>query len=139
MSDIVRFGVSIHRSLIEQFDALCERRGYANRSEAIRDLIRDRLVEEEWKGSRGESAATVSLVYDHEILDLPKRLMHVQHENDKMVVATLHVHLDRHNCLEVLILRGQTTKVKALCEQLVSVKGIKHGKYTLTTTGKSLH
>ncbi len=138
MSDLVRFGISINRKLLDQFDRVSHRKGYANRSEAIRDLIRDFLVEKEWEGGRGETVGTVTLVYDHEMLDLPRKLTHLQHEHDKTVVSTLHIHLDRHNCLEVLILRGPAGKVKTLGENLTSVKGVKHGKFTMTTTGSRL-
>ncbi|MFC1705244.1 nickel-responsive transcriptional regulator NikR [Planctomycetota bacterium] len=138
MSSVVRVAVSIQKELLQQFDKLCRKRSYANRSEAIRDLIRNRLVDEEWHSGRGDTVGTVTLVYDHDVLDLPSRLTKLQHENEKTVVSTTHVHLDRHNCLEVLILRGPAKKVKELGESLTSVKGVKHGKFTMTTTGKSL-
>ena len=139
MPDLVRFGISINKDLLSSFDSVCRRKGYSNRSEAIRDLIRDFLVEEEWETGKGETVGTVTLVFDHDILDLPRRLTKIQHENEKIIVSTTHIHLDRHNCLEVLILRGSAKKVKALGESLSSVKGVKHGKFTMTTTGKDLH
>ncbi|MHC5039113.1 MAG: nickel-responsive transcriptional regulator NikR [Planctomycetota bacterium] len=138
MTDLVRFGISIRRGLLDQFDAACEGKGYTNRSEAIRDLIRNSLVESEWEKGTRDTVGTVTLVYDHDVLDLPRKLTRIQHENEKRVVSTLHIHLDRHNCLEVLILRGPAREVKRLGENLTSVRGVKHGKFTMTTTGRSL-
>jgi CopG family nickel-responsive transcriptional regulator len=138
MPNLTRFAISIHADLLGKFEKVCRRKGYTNRSEAIRDLIRNFLVEEEWESGKGETVGTVTLVFDHHVLDLPRRLTRIQHENDKIIVSTTHVHLDRHNCLEVLILRGPASRVKALGEALSSVKGVMHGRFTMTTTGKSL-
>lgn len=138
MGRLARFGVSLDSGLLKRFDALIQGKGYTNRSEALRDLIRDRLVEEEWRAGPEEAVGVVSLVYDHHQLDLPKRLMDMQHDNHDVVLSTLHVHLRRHGCLEVLILRGPGRKVKALADRLVSIRGVKHGKVTLTTTGQGL-
>ncbi len=135
---LTRFGVSLSEALLEEFDRLIEEKGYTNRSEAIRDLIREKLVEEEWQADTAEVAGTVSLVYDHHKLDLPKRLTDIQHDHHDLVLSTLHVHLDHHNCLEVLLLKGPANEVRGLGEKLASTKGIKHGKLTLTTTGKGL-
>ncbi len=135
---LTRFGVSLSESLLAEFDRLIDGKGYTNRSEAIRDLIREKLVEEEWQVDTAEVAGTVSLVYDHHKLDLPKRLTDIQHEHHDLVLSTLHVHLDHHNCLEVLLLKGPANEVRGLGEKLASTKGIKHGKLTLTTTGKKL-
>ena len=138
MGRLARFGVSLDSGLLKQFDSLIKGKGYTNRSEAIRDLIRDRLVEDEWRSGPEEAVGVVSLVYDHHQLDLPKRLTSMQHEHHDIVLSTLHVHLQRHSCLEVLILRGPGRKVKALADKLVSTRGVKHGKVTLTTTGRAL-
>ena len=135
---LTRFGVSLSEKLLEEFDRLIDEKGYTNRSEAIRDLIREKLVEEEWQADAAEVAGTVSLVYDHHMLDLPKRLTDIQHDHHDLVLSTLHVHLDHHNCLEVLLLKGPANEVRGLGEKLASTKGIKHGKLTLTTTGKKL-
>jgi CopG family nickel-responsive transcriptional regulator len=135
---LARFGVSLNEKLLAEFDSLIERKGYTNRSEAIRDLIREMLVEEEWREGDGEVAGTVSLVYDHHKLDLPKRLTDLQHDHHDLVISTLHVHLDHHNCLEVLLLKGPAKEVRGLGEKLASTRGIKHGKLTLTTTGRKL-
>lgn len=138
MDKVIRCGISLDPKLLAQFDRLIARLGYANRSEAVRDLIRDRLVSEEWKHGKAEAVATVSLVYDHHELDLPRRLTDLQHEHHSTVVSTLHVHLDEHNCLEVLILRGRGSRIRAIGERLTSIKGVKHGKMMLTTTGREL-
>jgi len=138
MEKVTRFGVSLDSGLLEQFDRLNRARGYTNRSEAIRDLIREKLVEEEWKAGDAQVAGTVSLVYDHHFLELPRRLTEIQHDHHELVISTVHVHLDHHNCLEVLVLKGRADEVKAFGESLVSTRGIKHGKLTLTTTGKEL-
>lgn len=138
MTDLVRFGVSIRRTLLDRFDAACLRKGHQNRSEALRDLIRDSIVQEDWKTGSGETVGTVTLVYDHHVLDLPRKLTRIQHEHDRLVVSTTHIHLDRHNCLEVLILRGAARRVRRLAETLVGIRGVKHGKFTMTTTGRDL-
>ena len=138
MGRLTRFGVSLNSQLLRHFDAHIRRKGYANRSEAIRDLIRQELVEAEWTASDKEVIGTVSLVYNHERLDLPKRLTDIQHHHHSAVVSTLHVHLDEHNCLEVLVLRGKGRRMKTLGEKLIAAKGVKHGKLTLTTTGSGL-
>lgn len=138
MCPVERYTVSMDSRLLARFDALIEKKGYANRSEAIRDLIRDSLVEEEWARPREKVAATVTLVYNHHAADLADRLADVQHHHASIVVATTHVHLDNDNCLEVVILRGHCRDVRALSEQLIAMKGIKHGKVAFTTEGKEL-
>ncbi len=138
MAQLARFGVSLDSGLLKRYDALIQEKGYTNRSEALRDLIRDQLVAEEWRAGPEEAVAVVSLVYDHHQLDLPKRLMDMQHDQHDMVLSTLHVHLDPHGCLEVLILRGPGRKVRTLADKLASTRGVKHGKVTLTTTGRTL-
>jgi CopG family transcriptional regulator, nickel-responsive regulator len=135
MTKTARFGVSLDAGLLDKFDDHIDTKGYTNRSEAIRDLIREKLVEREWEAGDVQVAGTVSLVYDHHNLDLPSRLVDLQHDHHNLVVTTVHVHLDHHNCLEVLILRGRARDVKAFGERLCSTRGIKHGKLTLTTTG----
>lgn len=137
MGKLARFGVSLDDELLEPFDALCERKGYTNRSEAIRDLIRRALVEESWSSSSC-GAGTLTLVYDHHKNDLARRLMDIQHDEHECIVTTMHVHLDHNNCLEVLVLKGEPEQVRALADRLVSCKGVKHGVFTATTTGQDL-
>ena len=136
MGKLTRFGVSLDEELLEPFDALCAVKGYSNRSEAIRDLIRKALVAEEWHQADGQGAGTLTLVYDHHKNDLARRLTQMQHDEHDIIIATLHVHLDHHNCLEVLILKGEATRVRALADKLISCKGVKHGTFSGTTTGQ---
>ncbi|MFH0823938.1 MAG: nickel-responsive transcriptional regulator NikR [Pseudomonadota bacterium] len=138
MADLVRFGVSIPGDLLDKFDGLISEKGYTNRSEAIRDLIRDRLVEDQWTETEHDVVGTVTVVYNHEKSDLAQKLTEIQHQQHNLVISSIHVHLDEHNCLEVLILRGESAKVKKTAELLISTRGVKHGKITMTTTGKEL-
>jgi len=138
MAEVVRFGVSIDAGLLANFDKLIAEKGYVNRSEAIRDLVRDRMVQAEWEQPDKEIAATVTIVFDHEVPELADRLTDFEHEHHSLIVASLHVHLDAHNCLEVLVLRGKSAEVKRLGEALISMKGVRHGKIATTTTGASL-
>jgi len=137
---IERIGISLEDELLARFDRLIEEKGYENRSEAIRDLIRDALVQRAWSQSEGreERVAVVTLVYDHDSTSLAHKLAHVQHENHKAVVSALHVHMDAHNCLEVLVLRGRSRDVLAMGEGLISTKGVKYGKLVPATTGQTL-
>jgi CopG family nickel-responsive transcriptional regulator len=134
-----RIGISLEQDLLAQFDRLISEKGYVNRSEAVRDLIRDSLVQREW-ASRGreEKVAVVTLVYDHDSSSLAQKLAHIQHENHRAVVSALHVHLDPHNCLEVLVLRGRGSEISAMGEGLVSTKGVRYGKVVPATTGEAL-
>ncbi|NLY30199.1 MAG: nickel-responsive transcriptional regulator NikR [Firmicutes bacterium] len=138
VSNVARFGVSMSETLLNQFDQLVHARGYANRSEAIRDLIRDALVAREWEEGDGEVAGTITLVYDHHTAGLTDTLTELQHEYHDLIISTLHVHLDEHNCLETLIVRGSPREAKELADQLISLKGIVHGKLTVTSTGRNL-
>jgi CopG family nickel-responsive transcriptional regulator len=134
-----RIGISLERSLLEQFDRLIERKGYVNRSEAVRDLIREQLVQGEWSESGGgEKVAVVAIVYDHDATGLARKLAHIQHENHRAVVSALHVHMDAHNCLEVLVLRGRASEIVQMAEGLVSTRGVRYGKVVPATTGETL-
>ena len=134
MSDLERVSLAIEKDLIERFDALIARDGKANRSEAIRDLIRARLVEQEVAVERGEAVASVTILYDHHKRELAERLVSAGHDHHKAVLASMHVHLDEVNCLEVVALRGKAKDVRHLAEHLIGMKGVKHGKLVLTTT-----
>ena len=137
MSDLYRFGVSIDAKLIERFDATIGRKGYTNRSEAIRDLIRDLLVREEW-GADQEIVGTVTIVYDHHVRDISSRLIKVQHSEADSILSCMHVHLDHDNCLEVIAVKGRAKKVQAFADEIICARGVKHGKLAATTTGKKL-
>ncbi|HMU54381.1 MAG TPA: nickel-responsive transcriptional regulator NikR [Nitrospira sp.] len=139
MKKLVRFGVSLDHNLLDDFDEVVRRRRYATRSEALRDLIRDQLVSQEWAGQADkESVATITFVYDHHVRDLSGKLTRIQHDFQGHIMAGMHVHLDHDNCLEVLVVKGTGTQIRAVADALVSVKGVKHGKLTMTTTGKGL-
>ena len=138
MSHLVRFGISADERLLERFDGLISKKGYVNRSEAIRDLIRNALVEEEWDLGEAEAVGTVTLVYDHHTRDLADKLTEHQHSHHEAIVSTLHIHLDAHNCLEVVVLRGKAAEIKRLADGLIGTKGVKHGKFVATTTGDDL-
>ncbi len=138
MSKIARFGVSIDSQLIRKFDALIGRKGYATRSEAIRDMIRDTLVEQEWESGKRETVGTITLVYNHHTRELEHALTDMQHKSFHQIVSTLHVHLDAHNCLEVLVVKGSSGDIKNIADRLIGTRGVKHGKLTMTTTGKEL-
>jgi CopG family nickel-responsive transcriptional regulator len=134
MSTLSRIGVAIDTELLERFDALISRRGYTNRSEAFRDLIRDALVTEAAEKPETPVVGTVTLVYDHHVRMLGDRLTDLQHDHFHNVLSTLHVHLDHDNCLEVLVVRGSADSVRRIADALVSTKGVKHGRLTITTT-----
>ncbi len=138
MSEISRFGVSIDSQLIKKFDALIGRKGYATRSEAIRDMIRETLVEQEWESGEQETVGTITIVYNHHTRELEHALTDMQHKSFHQIVSTLHVHLDAHNCLEVLVVKGKSQEIRKIADRLIGTKGVKHGKLTTTTTGKEL-
>lgn len=138
MSELERFSISIPKGLLVALDSRNERKGYGNRSEAIRDLVREALVKDEWTDPEAHVAATVTLVYDHHTRTLTERITSVQHDYGNLVVSTLHVHLDHHNCLEVVVLRGEARNVQALADALTSIRGVKHAQVTRATDGKSI-
>jgi len=135
---LVRFGVSMDENLLQRFDTLISRKGYANRSEAVRDLIRDHLVEEEWREKGREMVGTITMVYNHHTRGLSDSLTDLQHHFHDLVISTMHLHLDEDNCLEVLVVKGMVDKIKSIADKLISTRGVKHGKLTMTTTGKEL-
>jgi CopG family transcriptional regulator, nickel-responsive regulator len=139
MSDLERHTIAIPQDLFAAFDKRNRRKGYKNRSEAIRDLIRESLVEEEWGDPEARVAATVTLVYDHHTRTLSAKLTDLQHDYSETIVSSVHVHLDHHNCLEVLVLRGKTKDVRKLADLMGCIKGVKHAQLTLTAEGKTLH
>lgn len=138
MGELSRIGVAIDSDLLEKFDRLIEDRGYTNRSEAFRDLIRDELVAKAWEEPGAQVVGTVTLVYDHHVRLLSEKLTDMQHDHFHNVLSTLHVHLDHDNCLEVLVVKGIAEKVRKLAEALIATKGVKHGQLTITATGAEL-
>jgi CopG family transcriptional regulator, nickel-responsive regulator len=135
---VSRFSVSLPPSLLDQLDRMAREKGYDNRSLAIADMIRDHLVEHRRKFGAEEIAGTITLVYDHHKQHVQETLTDIQHDHHEVILSTVHVHLDHHNCLEVLIVRGQAAVIRKIADALIAAKGVKHGKLTVTTTGKDL-
>ncbi len=124
--------------MLKRFDTLIKKKGYANRSEAIRDLIRDSLVSEELESETVETVGTITIVYSHDTRELTDTLTDMQHDYYNSIVSSMHIHIDEHNCLEVIVVRGKSSEIKAIADRLIGTKGVKHGKLSLTTTGKHL-
>jgi CopG family nickel-responsive transcriptional regulator len=137
MSELVRFGVSLEKTLLEKFDTLIRKRSYTNRSEAIRDLIRQELVQEEWGGLK-DVAGAITLVYDHHKRDLANKLIDVQHDLQGVIVSTQHIHLDHYHCLEIVAVRGLASEVRKLSDALKSLNGVQHVTLSMTSTGKDI-
>lgn len=137
MPHTVRFGVSLEKDLLEKFDQLVRERGLTNRSEALRDLIRQEFVKKEWNEER-EVAGAVTLIYDHHQRDLVNKLMNMQHDYGEVILSSQHVHLDHHHCLEIVAVKGKASKVRALADLLKGAKGVKHGTLSMTSTGRDL-
>lgn len=127
--NLTRISISLENSLLEAFDRLIQSKGYVNnRSEAVRDLIRARLIREEAEHAQGEQVAVVTLVYDHHARELAAKLIDKQHHHHDLVVSTLHVHLGERHCLEVTVLRGKAAEVRHLGEELLATRGVLHGE-----------
>ncbi len=138
MSVLERFGVSMEDELLQRFDELIERKGYTSRSEAIRDLVRQELVKDEWADPNADVVGTVTIVYEHHEHELSNVLAELQHQYHEQIICTTHIHLDQHNCLEVIILRGQSSKIQYIADAIISTRGVKHGQLSCTTTGKEV-
>jgi CopG family nickel-responsive transcriptional regulator len=138
MGRLSRIGVAIDSDLLEKFDTLIEKRGYTNRSEAFRDLIRDELVQKAWQSPDSQVVGTVTLVYDHHVRLLSEKLTDLQHDFHHYILSTLHVHLDHNHCLEVLVVKGKASAVQKIADTLISTKGVKHGRLTITSSGAEL-
>jgi CopG family nickel-responsive transcriptional regulator len=137
MSKLVRFGVSLEDTLLSQWDALLSKKGYTNRSEALRDLIRGELVQEEWQ-SGDEVVGAITLVYDHHKRELVNTLTDLQHDFGDLIFASQHIHIDHHNCLEIIAVRGKPAQICELSDKMRSTKGVKFGALSMATTGKEL-
>jgi CopG family nickel-responsive transcriptional regulator len=135
---VVRFGVSVPEELLEKFDRIIEEKGYVNRSEAIRDLMRDFIIRHEWETGDTEVAGTITMLYNHDEADVVKELLDLQHDYLEEIVSSIHVHMDEHNCLEVVIVKGKAKRIKEIADRLLSLKGVKHGKLVMTGTGREL-
>ncbi|GBE14259.1 putative nickel-responsive regulator [bacterium BMS3Abin14] len=133
---MTRFGVSMPNRLLTHFDELISDKGYANRSEALRDLVRDYLVEREWEADE-ETVGTVTIVYDHHVKELADALTHIQHEMGTLIISSLHVHLTHTHCLEIIVVRGKSSEIRKMADHLIGTKGVIHGKLTAATIGSS--
>ncbi len=132
MTESKRFGISLTEDLLEKFDEEIEKAMYSNRSEAIRDLIRDFLAEEKMKNPEAKVVGALTLIYDHEKRGISDKLTDLQHEELPHVISSMHVHLDKHNCMETIALKGKTKNVQETANKLISAKGVKHGELTKT-------
>jgi CopG family nickel-responsive transcriptional regulator len=137
MSELVRFGVSLEKSLLDRFDDLIRDKQYTNRSEALRDLIRRELVQREWQEGK-DVAGAVTLIYDHHKRDVMSRVTDTQHEFQKVIISTQHIHLDHHNCLEIVAARGKAGEVQKLADALRSIKGVRHATLSMSSTGRDI-
>lgn len=135
---IKRFTISLDEKLLEQFDTAIKEQKYVNRSEAIRDLIRSSFVAEEWQADK-DVVGVISMVYDHHQPKLQEKVTEIQHDHHHQIVSATHIHMDHHNCLEVVIVKGQAGSVKELTDRLRSLRGVRNCKLAMSTTGKDLH
>ena len=137
MTKVARFGVSLDNDLLKQFDLLIKGKNYTCRSEALRDLIREALIRKQWQGGR-EIAGAVTLIYNHHKRELVNKLTDIQHDFGNIIISSQHIHLDRDNCLEIIAVKGSPREAQRLADTLRSVKGVKHGTLSMTTTGREL-
>lgn len=138
-NQLIRFGVSMEKDLLGEFDSLCTRKGYENRSEAIRDMVRNLIVENQLKEENTEGVGTLTLVYNHHQRELEEKLTGYQHHHMNAIISTVHIHLTPHLCLEVLLLRGKAREIKKVADGLIATKGVRHGKLVITAVGKEGH
>jgi len=137
MAGLVRFGVSVEKNLLDRYDQRIKSKNYTNRSEAIRDLIRDDLVKKDWQEGK-EVTGSINLVYDHHRRQLLNYLMDIQHDFHDNILSTQHIHLDHNNCLEIIVVKGDPKKIEMLYGKLKSAKGVKHASFAMSTTGKDI-
>jgi len=137
MSKLFRFGISLEKDLLDKFDRLIREKNYTNRSEAFRDLIREDLVKAEWEKNK-EIVGAITLIYDHHKRELVNKLMDIQHDFGDSIISSQHIHLDHNNCLEIIAVKGSSKEAQKLADNLKSVKGVKHGTLSLSTTGKDI-
>lgn len=137
MSKLIRFGVSLEKELSDKFDRLIREKNYANRSEAFRGLIRQELIKKQWQETK-EVAGAITLIYDHHKRELVNKLTDLQHDFQKLIMSTQHIHLDHDNCLEIIAVRGTPKQVQQLADTLKGIKGVKHGTLSMSTTGRDI-
>lgn len=134
MDNLIRFGVSLPQRLLEKFDKFIEKRSYKSRSEAIRDVIREKLLEESWERSK-QCCGVISLVYDHHHRHLLDQMTDLQHDDGDIILSSTHIHIDHEHCLEVIIVKGEAERIKKLADSLTALKGVLHGAFTRAPTG----
>jgi len=137
MSKLFRSGISLDKELLDAFDRLIREKNYTNRSEAFRDLIRQELIKKEWHKGK-EIAGAITLIYDHHKRELLNKLISIQHDFQKLIISTQHIHLDHNNCLEIIVVKGNPRQAQRLADTLKSVKGVKHAGLNMSTTGKQI-
>jgi CopG family nickel-responsive transcriptional regulator len=138
MEKVVRFSTTIAPKLLDQFDEILEEKGYANRSEGIRDLIRNFIVANEWEGGDDEAVGSLTLLYDHDVRGVTDKLVELQHSHHANILSSMHVHLDEHNCIEVLVIKGRAGEIQSISDILIAARGVKHGELVMTSSGKGL-
>jgi len=132
MEKVTRFGVSIKPDLLKKFDKTIKKKGYTNRSEAVRDLIRKKIITEEIFDPEFQSIGTLTMIYDHHEGNLTDKLLNLQHKHTDEILVTTHIHIDHNSCLEILVLKGKVKKIQKLAENIKAIKGIKHGEVVIT-------
>lgn len=137
MAQLVRFGVSLEKDLLVAFDLRLKGKKYTNRSEAIRDLIREELVRQQWQEG-SEIAGTITMIYDHHKRELVNKLMDIQHDFGNIIISTQHIHLDHHNCLEIIAVKGKPGQAQELADTLKAIKWVKHAVLNMSSTGKDI-
>ncbi len=130
--NLARFGVSMDKNLLNKFDELIENIGYKNRSEAVRDLVRDALVKQTWKEDNQLVAGSILIFYDHHRNNLVEEITNIQHDYHDQILGSTHFHVDKHNCLEIIIIKGKAKELQLLSDQIISLKGVKYGKFTVS-------
>ncbi|MBL7130992.1 MAG: nickel-responsive transcriptional regulator NikR [Candidatus Omnitrophica bacterium] len=137
MSDLIRFGVSLEKGLLDRFDRLIRGRNYTNRSEAFRDLIRQELIKKQWREGK-KIAGAITLIYNHHKRELLNKITDIQHDFQGVIISTQHIHLDHNNCLEIVAVKGNPKEAQKLADTLKSIKGVKHATLSMSSTGKDI-
>ncbi len=137
MSEVFRFGISLPKDLIDKFDNLIREKKYTNRSKAFGDLIRQELIKREWREGK-EIAGAITLIYDHHKRELLNKITDVQHDFQKVIISTQHIHLDHNNCLEIVAIKGSPKEAQRLTDNLKTIKGVKHATLSMSSTGKGI-
>lgn len=138
MSDLIRFGISLPGPLLKEFDSYIQNENYTNRSEAIRDLIRNTMIKREWEETDHEVAGAIIFIYDHHVRELLKKITDIQHDYYKLIISSQHIHLDHDNCLEIVVVKGSSMEIQNLYKKIKSIKSIKHAELSMSSTGRNI-